>query len=135
MTLDGCYTLSQDAQLTVSNLAGAGENCYITISLYTSFEYNGACYLDQMYALPLTNNAGFILGMNGATTSPEYGGAVELRPGESVTFSLSEYAAAYDVETGEEVFKYDFLTLSLGLHYPDVGEYGTTYTAYYCFVY
>ena len=66
--------------------------------------------------------------------SPEYGGLVQLRPGESVTFSISEYVTAYD-ETGEELFTFDLLVLSARLYYPDAGQYGTTYATYYGFVY
>lgn len=132
VSLDGCFALSQDSQLTISNLAGADEDCYITISLYTSIKYDEACYLDPMYVLPLTNNAGFILAMNGATSSPEYGGVMQLRPGESVTFSLYEYWNIYDYYTGEEVGTYDLLALSIVLYYPETQQ---SEQAYYGFVY
>ena len=63
--------------------------------------------------------------------SPEYGGPVKLRPGESVTFSISEYVTLYD-DTGEAFLTYDLLVLSAQLYSPDAGQ---SWTAYYGFVY
>ena len=132
VSLDGCYVLSPEAQLTVSNLANADNNCYIDdILLWTLSEYDGYdYYLDNLYFYHLTNNKGFIPHM--MYQSPEYGGPVQLCPGESVTFSISEYVTLYDEETGEAFLTYDLLVLGLNLYDPDAGQ---SWTAYYGFVY
>ena len=128
-SLDGCFALPREAQLTVSNLANAGDDCYIQIRLwqleevYHQYDTN-SYYLDSLYHSVLTNNGGFIGLM--ASNSPEYGGTVQLRPGESATFSLSEYETIYD-ETGEAVVTYDFFVLALALDYPDAGQGQTVY--------
>ena len=132
-SLDGCFALSLETQLTISNLANADDNCYIDdICLWTDTYYDSDenhCYLDGLYFHHLTNNGGFIAHM--MYRDPEYGGPVQLRPGESVTLLLSEYRTLAD-EFGEVFLTYDLLVLSVSLTYPDVGQseivyYGFTF--------
>ena len=132
-SLDGCFTLSPETQLTISNLANADDNCYIDdICLWTDTYYDSdenSCYLDGLYFYHLTNNDGFIAHM--MYRDPEYGGPVQLRPGESVTLLLSEYRTLAD-EFGEVFITYDLLVLAVSLTYPDAGQseivyYGFTF--------
>ena len=112
VNLNGYSVLSQDTQLTVSNLANADDDCYIEIYLYK-------CYKDQdgRYEVDaggagwyLTNSGIFIPLMIGAE---DYGGTVELRPGESTAVSLSQFEADPDV---------DIFLLSPTLIYPDTEQ-------------
>lgn len=130
VSLDGCFVLSQGTQLTVSNLANADDNCYIQIRLYLLMGYNGTYGLDGPYYSLLTKNGGFVQLMQ--ISPSDFEDRVMLRPGESVTFSLSEYATIYDYDTGEEVGTFDLLVLSPELIYSETGQ---GEQAYYGFVF
>ena len=131
MSLSGCYVLSPETKLTISNHANADDNYYIQIRFHALYEYEGVYFLDDPYYSLHINNGGFIPLME-HPGSPNYGGLVELRPSESVTISLFEYAIIRDYYTGEEFVTYDLLVLVPELYDPDTE---LCYQVYYGFAY
>lgn len=110
LDLNGYHILSHETLLTVTNLANAEDNCYITISLNRCDKDQDGRYVnaDEIYSLVLTNGGGFVTNLIDLSG---YGGPVELRPGESTTVSLSEYD------------ENDLLVLRAELYYPDLDQY------------
>ena len=102
-TINGYSVLSQETRLTISNLAGAEDNCYIRIDLMFyekeadrgNWPFPGDFYL---------TNEGEIEQSMGVDDN-----ALKLRPGESVTFSLPSFSSR----------GYPLAFLTLTLDYPD----------------
>ena len=120
--LNGYSVLSQDTQLTVSNLAGADENCFILIYLYECYKNQDGSYNTRAEGVGyyLTDSGKFRV--TSADLEAEFGESlVELRPGESVTFSIFGYEA-------------DLLLLTPALIYPTTDS-DQRWPADYGFVY
>ena len=105
-TINGYSILSQETQLTVSNLAGVEDNCYIRIDImFYGYEKEtdrgNRPFPGNFY---LTDEGEFEQNLG------DNDNALKLRPGESVTFSLPSFG---------HPIGYPLTFLTLTLVYPD----------------
>lgn len=116
---DGYYAIRQGTVFTVANLAPAGQNSFIRVYISCYEKNSDGTYWDDQYPhrLYLTRSGAFI---SDVMRPDDYGGLVELKPGESFQFKLPEF-------NGDVIYKVDLWKWDMDHSETVTDEWGNSY--------